>query len=201
MIGWILFILLFVPLLRAERLPIKTYTVADGLLRDDVQKLMQDSRGFMWFCTFEGVSRFEGYGFTNFRTDDGLPERHVRDILETKSGTIWMATDAGLVRLNPKGIRGSKENPLFTAFLPENPKAKLIQVLFEDVGETLWVDTSDGLFKLNKNSELETANRKLNLAVADDVFDNVLPHFFAVLFEIIRLVLRDSVVFHRQQNI
>ncbi len=153
---WVVIFLIFVSISKAEILPVKTYTVADGLLRDDVQKVMQDSRGFLWFCTFEGVSRFDGYGFTNFRTEDGLPERHVRDILETKSGTIWMATDAGLAKLNPRGIRGEQENPLFTTYLPENPKAKLIQVLFEDSDETLWVGTADGLYRLNKNNELES---------------------------------------------
>jgi hypothetical protein len=32
-----------------------------------------DSRGFLWFCTNEGLSRFDGYGFTNYSTDQGLP--------------------------------------------------------------------------------------------------------------------------------
>ena len=77
---WVALVIFLALISKAERLPIKTYTVADGLLRDDVQKVMQDSRGFLWFCSFEGVSRFDGYGFTNFRTEDGLPERHVRDI-------------------------------------------------------------------------------------------------------------------------
>ena len=60
---------LFLSVIHAERLPIKTYTVADGLLRDSVQKIKQDSRGFLWFCTAEGVSRFDGESFTNFTTD------------------------------------------------------------------------------------------------------------------------------------
>jgi hypothetical protein len=43
---------------KAERLPVKTYTAADGLLRDIVYRVRQDSRGFLWFCTQEGVRRF-----------------------------------------------------------------------------------------------------------------------------------------------
>lgn len=74
--------------LRAERLPIKTYTVADGLLRDNVFKIKQDSRGFMWFCTVEGISRFDGYAFENFTTADGLPDRHANDFLETRGGRL-----------------------------------------------------------------------------------------------------------------
>ncbi len=117
-------------MLLAERLPIKTYTVADGLLRDGVYKIKQDSRGFLWFCTAEGISRFDGYAFTNFTTSDGLPERHVNDFLETKKGEIWIATDGGLAKLNPTGLAGSKDNPLFTVILTDNSKAKSFEVLF-----------------------------------------------------------------------
>jgi len=142
----------------AERLPIKTYTVADGLLRDGVYRIKQDSRGFLWFCTMEGVSRFDGYAFTNFTTEDGLPDRHANDFLETKSGEIYVATDDGLARLNPKGLRGSPDNPLFTTRLPENPKAKSFKVLFEDAGGTIWAGTSDGLYKFSRTGELEAVD-------------------------------------------
>ena len=158
LISSILLILLFSLALRAERLPIKTYTVADGLLRDNVSKIKQDSRGFLWFCTAEGISRFDGYAFTNFTTGDGLPERHVNDFLETKNGTIYIATDGGLAKLNPTGLAASKDNPLFTAILPGNPKAKSFQVLFEDENGQFWAGTSDGLYKLNEKSELEAVD-------------------------------------------
>ncbi len=138
----------------AERLPVKTYTVADGLLRDSVYKIKQDSRGFLWFCTVEGISRFDGYAFTNYTVADGLPERHVNDFLETKNGEIWIATDGGLAKLNPKGLAGSKDNPLFTVLLPDNPKAKSFRVLFEDENGAVWAGTNDGLYRLNAGSEL-----------------------------------------------
>src|SRR6185369_7056227 len=105
----------------AEHLPVKTYVVADGLLQDTVYKIRQDSRGFLWFCTAEGISRFDGYGFTNFTTDDGLPDRHVNDLLETKNGSYLVATDAGIAQLNPNGLRGSSDNPVFSIYSPDNP--------------------------------------------------------------------------------
>ena len=46
---------------RAEQLPIRTYTTADGLPRDRVYKIVPDPRGFLWFCTYDGLSRFDGY--------------------------------------------------------------------------------------------------------------------------------------------
>ena len=131
-----------------ERLPVRSYTVGDGLLQDRVLKIKQDSRGFLWFCTAEGVSRFDGYGFTNLTTADGLPDRHVNDFLETKNGTIYIATDKGLARLNPHGLRGSTQNPLFTVLLPDNPKDKKILTLYETKKHQVWAGTSDGLYKL-----------------------------------------------------
>ncbi len=52
-------------LVQAERLPLKPYTVADGLPNNVITKIVRDSRGFLWFCTAEGLSRFDGYAFTN----------------------------------------------------------------------------------------------------------------------------------------
>ncbi|MDQ3754225.1 MAG: hypothetical protein M3371_05780 [Acidobacteriota bacterium] len=132
----------------AERLPVKTYTVADGLQRDHVSRVRQDSRGFLWFCTPEGISRFDGVGMTNFTAADGLPDRFVNDFLETKNGTIYIATGKGLARLNPRGASASKENPLFTVFLPDNARAEKIEILFEDRNNQAWVGTSDGLYRL-----------------------------------------------------
>src|SRR5215217_7784534 len=41
---------------RAERLPIKAYTTADGLANNRIGRILRDSHGFMWFCTANGLS-------------------------------------------------------------------------------------------------------------------------------------------------
>ena len=67
----IVFITLLVALLfghtqnKAEQLPIRTYTTADGLARDRVYKIVPDPQGFLWFYTYDGLSRFDGYQFVN----------------------------------------------------------------------------------------------------------------------------------------
>jgi len=54
-------LLLIAPIaLPAKRLPIRAYTTADGLARDSILCIVQDSHGFLWFCTAEGLSRFGG---------------------------------------------------------------------------------------------------------------------------------------------
>src|SRR5213593_4560565 len=115
---------------RSERLPIKNYTTADGLAHNIVNKIVRDARGFLWFCTADGLSRFDGYGFTNFGTDQGLPHPSVNDILETRNGDYWVATSGGLVHFNPKGAPTSRviyaneaataAPPMFTVVVPED---------------------------------------------------------------------------------
>src|SRR5436190_12123592 len=112
----------------AERLPIKTYTTADGLAHNNVSRIVRDSRGFLWFCTFEGLSRFDGYTFTTYGVGYGLPSQVINDLLETREGDYWVATEAGLCRFNPHGIsrrgatNGTQESAvleaMFTVYLP-----------------------------------------------------------------------------------
>src|SRR5262245_8513368 len=70
----------------AEHLPIKTYTTVEGLAYNDINRIVRDSRGFMWFCTTGGLSRFDGYDFTSYGAEQGLPHREATDFLETREG-------------------------------------------------------------------------------------------------------------------
>src|SRR6478672_7513064 len=91
-------VLLLCSAARGERLPLKPYTVDDGLIHNEINKIVRDSRGFLWFCTTQGLSRFDGYEFRNFGPDEGLPYGSVNDFMETRSGELWLATNEGLVR-------------------------------------------------------------------------------------------------------
>src|SRR5215510_8748745 len=85
---------------RAEQLPIKTYTIADGLAHGSVNSIYQDNKGFLWFGTWEGLSRFDGYGFVNYDRRDGLPHVVINHITEDRQGRLWVGTNGGgLARL------------------------------------------------------------------------------------------------------
>ena len=78
---------------RAERLPLKVYTTADGLASSVILDVFPDSRGFLWFATRNGLSRFDGSEFRPYTTDDGLPNPVVNSVLETSDGEYWIATN------------------------------------------------------------------------------------------------------------
>ena len=79
----------------AQRLPVRSYTVSDGLADNTITRIVRDSRGFLWFCTPEGLSRFDGYAFTTFGTEQGLLASPT-NLLETRRGDYFVGTYNGL---------------------------------------------------------------------------------------------------------
>jgi len=150
----------------AERLPIKTYTTTDGLASDGVNRIVRDSRGFLWFCTSEGLSRFDGYKFTNYGIDQGLPDRQVNDFLETRSGVYWVATLSGLCRFNPGASTQSghtdagRHEPRFVVYhlgdddtsdsgASNYQRSRAVYKLCEDREGTLWCGTESSVYRSN----------------------------------------------------
>jgi ligand-binding sensor domain-containing protein/signal transduction histidine kinase len=164
--------LLLVPsLLDASHLPIRTYTTVDGLARDVVLAIAQDSHGFLWFGTAEGLSRFDGYRFTNYRIEQGLPSNYVADFLETKSGVYWIATSGGLCRFDPAGAGPSRfvRAPLDAAG-PETAPS----VLYEDPSGRVWCGSGSGEGGLYRLDPKDGAFRRLDLDMPDPAVTAVL---------------------------
>src|SRR5258706_13638294 len=87
--------------LHGAQLPLRRYSTADGLANNAVNSIASDSRGFLWLATAEGLSRFDGYGFSNQTVGTGLPHGSVRKILISRNSNYWLATAVGLVRFRP----------------------------------------------------------------------------------------------------
>lgn len=132
----------------AEQLPLKLYTTADGLVHENINEIVRDSRGYLWFCTLDGLSRFDGYRFVNYGVQDGLPHSSVNDLVESRTGAYWLATYSGAVRFLP-GKTARSSTGFFTTYPVEG---KRVETLYEDRAGTLWVGTTNGLYRLPANS-------------------------------------------------
>lgn len=138
---------------RAERLPIRIYTTADGLADGRVFRAIVDARGFLWFATKDGLSRFDGHRFETFGVADGLPDPYCLDVIETRDGVVWVATLHGLGRLDPatRAIR-----PRFAAIhLGRDERDDVALDLFEDRGGQLWLGTEGGLWRVDPRGAAE----------------------------------------------
>jgi len=154
------FICLSTAAARAERLPIKPYTVADGLPHNVINRIVRDTRGFLWFSTAEGLALFDGYTFTTYGSDDGLLHPYVNDIVETPEGIYWVATNGGLYRFNPKGERvgssstsetrpdGARDRMFTRIAAGSQADSVSMQALVRGRDGTIWCGSVRGLFRL-----------------------------------------------------
>ncbi|MCF8432656.1 MAG: hypothetical protein K9G34_11960, partial [Melioribacteraceae bacterium] len=74
------------------------YTVeSHGLAQNSVFSIFQDSRGFIWFATEGGLSKFDGSEFRNY--DEGLIDKDILSISEDSKGAIWVGTTKNLTKI------------------------------------------------------------------------------------------------------
>lgn len=75
-------------------------TTADGLPQNTVDCILKDSRGFMWFATWSGVCRYDGYTFKTYQRNQdlvSLPSNYIQTLCEDNLGNMWVGTDKGVV--------------------------------------------------------------------------------------------------------
>ena len=144
--------------LHGAQLPLRRYTTADGLANNAVFSIASDSRGFLWFATAEGLSRFDGFGFANQTKGTGLPHRRVKQVLAGRHGNYWLATPAGLVRFRPD-LPQSSAGRMLVIRPNGKPEAANIAALLEGRDGTLWCGTNAGLYAID-----DTTSRTPRLA-------------------------------------
>lgn len=148
-------------LLGQKRIKFEHLTIEDGLPQNTVFRILQDSRGFLWVGTENGLCRYDGYSFKPYQNDpedpSSLSHNRVYVICEDRSGTLWIGTDGGLNKFDRRRER-------FTRYKhePENPNRTLsndtIRAIFEDHSGVLWIGThGGGLNKFNPESQTFTA--------------------------------------------
>ncbi len=130
-------------LLKFEHLDINA-----GLSQNHIICILQDSRGFMWFGTRDGLNKYDGYKFTIYKNDakdsNSISNNFITGIVEDARGFIWIATRGG--GLN----RYDKEKNKFTRFKhddknPNSISGNLVNNISKDAAGNLWICTEDNL--------------------------------------------------------
>jgi signal transduction histidine kinase/ligand-binding sensor domain-containing protein len=145
----------------AESLPVTTFTSADGLGSSFVDYLYRDSRGFMWFCTRDGLSRFDGSRFVTYRVGDGKDSSPgIESIYESRNGTYYISTTIGTYRIDPNvATKPNSANPQLIGTLLTAGRG----TFFEDSRGDLWI-TSGRVARLKEvdgKAEFENVDLKL----------------------------------------
>ena len=91
----VLLISCFTTPLLAQQPIFKNYTVNDGLVANSIRRIFQDSKGFLWIATWEGLSKYDGHKFTNYSTSNGLSHDLVNDFHEGADGRLYITLNNG----------------------------------------------------------------------------------------------------------
>ena len=126
------------------------YTVADGLSSNRVFGIVQDSIGFIYMGTGNGLCRFDGCEFRTYtHTDDGpgLSSNNIRRLMLDRRGRIWISLDNGADIYDPATDR-------FTRFDATDDEGTGLEgqttEIIEDRDGEIWISTtSQGLFRWN----------------------------------------------------
>src|SRR5512144_2588112 len=93
----------------AEHLPVKIFNSADGLGSSFVDYMMSDSRGVMWFCTRDGLSRFDGSQFVTYQLLAKNSPPGIENIYEARNGDYWITSVGGTFRVDANTLSSPDE--------------------------------------------------------------------------------------------
>jgi diguanylate cyclase (GGDEF)-like protein len=123
-------------------------TASNELSQQTIIAMFQDSHGYMWFGTQEGLNRFDGIRYKSylpkFNDEASLSDGWIYSIDEDTNGNLWVGTNDGVNILN----KGSDTFINYTHNLQSNKQAlndKLVRVVHRGLDGTMWVATRKGL--------------------------------------------------------
>lgn len=119
--------------------------ITKGLPHNTVQKIFQDSEGYMWFATKDGLCRYDGYNFIVYcesLVKESISNSKVRCIAEDAHKNIWVGTDNGLNCIN---LLSQHILSFFPNELSPLKSNKINELYFDPSTHLLWIATDKGI--------------------------------------------------------
>jgi signal transduction histidine kinase/ligand-binding sensor domain-containing protein/CheY-like chemotaxis protein len=173
---WIFFLLIYslADTLSAQQFFFKKYQVEDGLSHNSAWCILQDSYGFMWFGTSDGLNRFDGRKFKVYRNDIqdsfSLGNNSVQALFEDKNRNIWVGTGSGMYvydRKEDKFRHFDKKTQYGVSISGE------VKKIIKTSKGLIWIATlGQGLFIYNPETDSLSQNSQYSSFVWDICEDN-----------------------------
>ncbi|CUN84900.1 ligand-binding sensor domain-containing protein [Clostridium disporicum] len=126
-------------------------SMKDGLSSNAITCIFQDSKGYIWIGTEDGLNQYDGNGVKVYNyensTEDGLSSTYITSIAEDEQGYIWVGTYGGL-----NIIDGETENIVCYGD-KNNLSSPYITDIYKDSNNTMWVGTASGLNRYDSESD------------------------------------------------
>ncbi|MDR2853682.1 MAG: hypothetical protein LBV31_00055 [Prevotellaceae bacterium] len=138
---------------------------------NSVRRVFQDSEGYMWFGTLDGVCRYDGYNLKLFRSDFNTPNLLVHNeifaISEDLQGRMWIGTKAGLNILDKRTME-------ITQYPDSMLYNEYVIALTCDAKGNMWIGTRNGLFRHDrKTNSLISYQNKLPVISVNSIYQDL----------------------------
>jgi signal transduction histidine kinase/ligand-binding sensor domain-containing protein/DNA-binding response OmpR family regulator len=131
-----------------------TLTTKDGLSSNNLNAIIKDKYGFMWFATDDGLDRFDGVNFKVYRRKPSEPANlqanEILSLHEDKDGNLWVGTSGGSLSLY------NRKKDAFVNF-PSRPvegaiRNNVVMSICSDFRKKLWIGHFDGINIMDKKT-------------------------------------------------
>jgi len=119
------------------------------LVSQYIRSIFQDSKGNLWFGTFEGIVRYDVKTLTYFSYPEGFISKSVFAINEDKNGNLWIGTDQGVYKYDGKVFKNYNQKDGLN-HIDISRKGILV-----DKSGTIWVGTHGGVYQYDPSADRE----------------------------------------------
>lgn len=124
----------------------------EGISQLSVMDIFQDSKGYLWFATKNGLNRFNGKEYIIYRREDGneqsLSNNSITSIAEDRNGNLWIGTGNGLNRIDLNTNRIKRYSVEINGAITNS-----IAAIYTDHSGHLWIGTWNGLSRYNSDND------------------------------------------------
>ena len=174
----------------------KNLSSQNGLSQNTVSAILQDSKGFMWFGTKDGLDRYDGVSFRHFKYDRNNPRslgnNFVTSLYEDIEGNIWVGTDVGVYIYYP-------EKDTFRHFVEQSDKntrvERAVAMISGDSQGRVWIAAeAQNLFcyDLKKQTLRKSMERTVPAQLVSRVLQTTLPESTNMTMQISLLPLEEQ---------
>ncbi|MCB0587616.1 MAG: helix-turn-helix domain-containing protein [Phaeodactylibacter sp.] len=142
---------------QSREIPFQHITLGRGQDVNMVYEILQDKQGFIWFGTFNGLVRYDGYRFRHWpydpETRHPLKGKRVNGLLESPSGKIWILSGQMLLSYDPRLDTFYTVDNLGGDSLIRYRNSRYNEVFLQDSSGDLWLRSQRGLFRVREKQE------------------------------------------------
>ncbi len=139
---------------KLDRINFNNLTIKDGLTSNIITCIYQDSKGYMWIGTQDGLNKYNGNIVIPYKYEKNnsksLTSTCITSINEDAYGNIWVGTDSGLniINVNKDEVIKLESNKGKDDILSDY----IITSIYRDSNNTMWIGTSNGLNRYDEKS-------------------------------------------------